>query len=163
VFTVIVPFANKAMGRLADKQEDTEQVQDGDNVAGSFVLVVDDDDNTRIGMSSLLKGMGCHVLTASSGNEAISGLRDHLRPPDLIITDFNLGADETGLDVLRNVWTALGLRVPSVIITGSQISALRTVAAEERIPVVQKPVGERLLRELLVREMRRDEESASLR
>ena len=163
VFTVTVPLAKPVIAPQADKCDDAEEAPHESNVAGSFVLVVDDDDNTRIGMSSLLKRMGCHVLTAGSGNEAISGLREHLRSPDLIITDFNLGTAETGLDVLRNVWTQVGERVPSVIVTGSQTSALRTIAAAERIPVILKPVGERRLRELLVREIQRDEESGKPR
>ena len=163
VFTVTVPLAKPVIAPQADKRDDVEEAPHESNVAGSFVLVVDDDDNTRIGMSSLLKRMGCHVLTAGSGNEAISGLREHLRSPDLIITDFNLGPAETGLDVLRNVWTQVGERVPSVIVTGSQTSALRTIAAAERIPVILKPVGERRLRELLVREIQRDEESGKPR
>ena len=159
VFTVTVPLAKPMIGALEDKRAGTEEAPRESNVAGSFVLVVDDDDDTRVGMSSLLKRMGCHVLTAGSGNEAISSLREHLRSPDLIITDFNLGTAETGLDVLRTVWTQVGERVPSVIVTGSQTGALRTIAADERIPVILKPVGERRLRELLVREIQRDEES----
>ena len=163
VFTVTVPLANRVVGPLADKHEDAEETPQENDVAGSFILVVDDDDNTRIGMSALLKSMGCHVLAAGSGTEAISGLREHLRSPDLIITDFNLGTVETGLDVLRDVWTEVGERVPSVIVTGSQTSVLKTVAADERIPVILKPVGERRLRELLVREILRDEGSAGSR
>jgi len=164
VFTVTVPLARSEIAPLTDKREDAaEEAPLENNVAGSFVLVVDDDDNTRIGMSALLKRMGCHVLTAGSGNEAISGLREHLRSPDLIITDFNLGTPESGLDVLRSVWTEVGERVPSVIVTGSQTSALRTIAADERIPVILKPVGERRLRELLVREIQREEGSAGPR
>ena len=59
------------------------------------ILVVDDDPDIREELSELLKDEGYTVFSASSPVEAKAFERI-----DYIISDFNLGADESGVDVL---------------------------------------------------------------
>jgi CheY-like chemotaxis protein len=62
------------------------------------VLLVDDDDNTRISLQSDLQRESYQVITASNGSEAISMTRH--RCPDLVITDIFLPQTD-GLELIQ--------------------------------------------------------------
>ncbi len=64
------------------------------------ILVVDDDEYSRLFLTELLSGNGCIVHEASDGLEAAEKLQKHSY--DLIITDLRLG-DTSGMDVLQEV------------------------------------------------------------
>ena len=52
------------------------------------VLIVDDEENTRIGLGKLLTGHGYHVAVACNGHAALECLEQE--PIDLVITDINM-------------------------------------------------------------------------
>ncbi len=64
------------------------------------VLVVDDEENARIGLKKLLALDGYHVDTASNGYEALEYLYRH--SVDLVITDINM-PEMNGLVFLREL------------------------------------------------------------
>ena len=64
------------------------------------ILVVDDEENTRIALTRLLSREGYEVLTAANGLEALSSLRNN--PAELIITDLNM-PEMNGLTFLREL------------------------------------------------------------
>jgi CheY-like chemotaxis protein len=64
-------------------------------------LVVDDHPHNRHIMRTLLKGLGCSIHTAGSGELAVSLARR--LSFDLVILDFNLGGGITGDDAARRV------------------------------------------------------------
>ena len=77
------------MGRPADQP-----------LLGITVLTVDDDEDSRYVMNSYLAHFGAHVLTASSGSEALQVLRS-VRA-DVIVTDMSMpGMD--GLQLFQEV------------------------------------------------------------
>ncbi|MFI5217032.1 MAG: sigma-54-dependent transcriptional regulator, partial [Candidatus Limnocylindria bacterium] len=65
------------------------------------ILVVEDNDSLRGGVAFALRGAGCDVEEAASGDEALAWIHDPGREPfDVVLTDVRLpGAD--GLSVLR--------------------------------------------------------------
>lgn len=64
------------------------------------VLVVDDEENTRLALTRLLSREGYQVRTASNGKEALCQLRNN--PAELIITDLNM-PEMNGLTFLREL------------------------------------------------------------
>lgn len=64
------------------------------------ILVVDDEENTRIALTRLLSREGYDVQTAANGLEALSRLRQ--RAAELIITDLNM-PEMNGLVFLREL------------------------------------------------------------
>lgn len=64
------------------------------------ILVVDDEENTRIALTRLLSREGYEVNTAANGLEALSSLRNN--PAELIITDLNM-PEMNGLAFLREL------------------------------------------------------------
>ncbi len=64
------------------------------------VLIVDDEENARIGLKTLLSRDGFHVATAANGYEALEYLNRHA--VDLVITDINM-PEMNGLVFLREL------------------------------------------------------------
>ena len=64
------------------------------------ILVVDDEENTRIALTRLLSREGYEVNTAANGLEALNSLRNN--PAELIITDLNM-PEMNGLSFLREL------------------------------------------------------------
>lgn len=70
------------------------------------ILIVDDEENTRIGLSKLLAQEGFEVQSAANGNEALAYLGHE--KVSLVISDINM-PDMNGLAFLRE----LGRKYPS--------------------------------------------------
>lgn len=64
------------------------------------ILIVDDEENTRIGLSKLLSQEGFEVDSAANGNEALDYLRQS--KVSLVISDINM-PDMNGLVFLREL------------------------------------------------------------
>ena len=64
------------------------------------ILIVDDEENTRIGLSKLLTQDGFEVESAANGNEALDCLGQ--RKVSLVISDINM-PDMNGLAFLREL------------------------------------------------------------
>jgi DNA-binding NtrC family response regulator len=64
------------------------------------ILIVDDEENTRLGLSKLLGQEGFVVDMAANGTEALEQLRR--QRVDLVITDINM-PDMNGIGFLREV------------------------------------------------------------
>ncbi len=64
------------------------------------ILVVDDEENTRIGLTKLLSQEGFEVESAANGNEALDYLDQ--KKVSLVISDINM-PDMNGLSFLREL------------------------------------------------------------
>jgi len=71
------------------------------------ILIVDDEENTRIGLSKLLTQEGFEVGSAANGNEALDYLGQ--KKVNLVISDINM-PDMNGLTFLRE----LSRKFPSI-------------------------------------------------
>lgn len=65
------------------------------------ILVVDDEPQIRKLLKTGLEGYGHEVLTAATGQEALSVTAQ--RQPDLVVLDINLGGPPDGLEVCRRM------------------------------------------------------------
>jgi CheY-like chemotaxis protein/two-component sensor histidine kinase len=119
-----------------------------DNV---FVLVVDDEAMVREGMRGLLAGWGCHVMAAASGEEALARLGEYERIPDLIISDYRLPDNETGIDAIRRIQASLPEEIPAVLISGDTAPERLAEAKASGYHLLHKPVQPAKLRALMSR------------
>lgn len=115
-------------------------------IAGAFIVVIDDEADTRHAMQALCHSWGAHALTAASARQCLDLLDEHLRDPDLILCDYRLGQHQDGLSAVSQIRAHIGQAVPAIIITGDIAAAdLRRVAGAG-LPMLHKPVGaDRLL------------------
>jgi PAS domain S-box-containing protein len=103
------------------------------------VLLVEDDVGVRTATCMLLEAAGYEVLTAASRLEALQRLegREH---PDLIITDYHLGAGGTGVEVIACVRERCGLALPAILLSGDTSSVVRGLPHDEMCRIASKPL-----------------------
>lgn len=91
------------------------------------ILIVDDSPTMLMSMQNILERAGHVVSKAASGPEALQVLKKGVKP-DLVITDYHMGA-MNGIDLVREVRTMPGLRfVPILMVTTESQQSKRTDA-----------------------------------
>ncbi len=102
------------------------------------VLVVDDDPDILSGMRLLLAQWQCIVNTASNADRAIQIASQS--PPDIILCDYRLDENITGLDVLKHLEATFDKPVPAIFITGEHLAGSLFENELSHYRVLQKPV-----------------------
>ncbi len=111
-----------------------------DRLAGAMVIVVDNEAEIRAAMTALLESWGCQVLSASSAAEALSRAAALTRAPDLVLSDYRLGADATGLQLVERLRDEFNEAIPALVVTGDTgAEVLREVLAGD-CTILHKPV-----------------------
>jgi signal transduction histidine kinase/CheY-like chemotaxis protein len=119
-----------------------------DATAGKLVVVIDDDEMVLAGMGGILKGWGCQVVTAAS---ALTGLTDHERRPDLIISDYRLADGKDGIEAIERLRSEFGAPIPAFLVSGdTSAERLRAVRARG-YHLLHKPVPPMALRAMVSR------------
>jgi DNA-binding NtrC family response regulator len=120
--------------------------------AADRVLIVEDEENARIGYEALLRRWGCEVLGVGSAEEALTKFSEFA--PAVLIADVELPG-MNGLELLARLGEELRT-VPAIIITGRG-SEERVIAAIEAgaFWYIEKPLKGAVLRSLLDRALGR--------
>ena len=105
---------------------------------GSRVLVVDDDKIVGVGMLHLLRDWGYECDVAESVEEALALARLHA--PDVVICDYRLRNQRTGVEAIAALRELLGDTLPALLITGDTAPKRLREAESSGIPLLHKPV-----------------------
>ena len=108
------------------------------------ILVVDDEEDVRSFLCSLLEDHGYEVEVAEDGNRAWRAIE--AQRPDLILLDLMM-PEQTGTGLYRRLHDHKDLReIPVIVVSGL---AGRNVAVGKSVPVFDKPIDEQeLLRQI---------------
>ncbi|MDQ3259639.1 MAG: hybrid sensor histidine kinase/response regulator [Pseudomonadota bacterium] len=147
-FAVTVPIGVKVLTTERAPAQRSETA--GVGLFGLFILVIDDEQDIRFAMESILNQWGCHVLTAGSHQEAIDRLTNHLRTPDLLISDYRLRDNQTGVMAVEAVRRALEEAIPAIIITGDITAEDLRQVTELGLPLAHKPISAEHLKALII-------------
>jgi CheY-like chemotaxis protein len=121
----------------------------GGTLRGVPVLVVDDDPLVRDSIAGLLREWGCDVAAAATGAEAMTAIDAMAPAPAVILCDYRLPEEETGIEVVRRLRERLGSAVPAALVTGDTAPERLREAKESGLPLVHKPLQPARLRALL--------------
>jgi signal transduction histidine kinase len=113
------------------------------------VLVLDDDIAILEGMRGLLTRWGCQVITALSPAEAFDKLNSKQIKPKLLIVDYRLPDNVSGIEVAKNLQNRLAYPVSVLIITGDTGPERLQEADSSSFPLLHKPVQPAKLRSTL--------------
>jgi len=102
------------------------------------ILLVDDDETIRIGLSAVLIAEGHSVDAADGLDDALEYARQ--RTADLIICDFRLRGGQSGLDVVARLRAEAAHKIPALLITGDTHPDRVALAARADMEVLYKPV-----------------------
>lgn len=82
------------------------------------ILIIEDDPAVREMLEILLEGEGYQTTSISSSNEAVALAVRGALLPDLIIADYNLPGDLTGVEAGMRLQESLHRDIPTIILTG---------------------------------------------
>ncbi|EAZ99994.1 sensory box histidine kinase/response regulator [Marinobacter sp. ELB17] len=146
VFSVRVP-----LGQLQPRCTTTEvqHVAARHGMEGARIWVIDNDRAICDGMKTLLEGWDCRVTCAISLADLERQLDPVTSPVDLILADYHLDNDETGVDVVASVNSRRHYPVPVVMITANYTNELRQQIRDLGYVLMNKPVKPLKLRSTL--------------
>ncbi|HEY0833361.1 MAG TPA: NahK/ErcS family hybrid sensor histidine kinase/response regulator [Azospirillum sp.] len=144
VFSVAVPVAVGVTAAVL-----AQPFGGDDDLAGTRILAVDNDESVLVGLTALLEQWGCNVLAARNPYEALAAARERRFVPDLVVTDYHLDHGDTGLEFVRRARNDLGGALPAVVITADRDPALRARIAAAGVQLLNKPVKPAKLRALV--------------
>ncbi|MDP3813948.1 PAS domain-containing hybrid sensor histidine kinase/response regulator [Pseudomonas sp.] len=148
VFSVTVPLALHAEITAPLPQPE----HNGQALAGTRVLCVDNEDSILTGMHSLLSRWGCQVWTARNRLECEHLLSENLRP-QLALVDYHLDEGDTGTELMAWLRTRLGEPLPGVVISADGRPELIAQVHAAGLDYLAKPVKPAALRALLNRHL----------
>ena len=109
------------------------------------VLIVDDEEPIRHGLTLLLAEWGYQALAAGTVEQATRVVGRLDAPPDLILSDLHLGDGPDGIAAIEAVRRQCGFDVPAILITGDTSHDELRRATDSGHPVLFKPVQPRKL------------------
>lgn len=121
-----------------------------ERLRGKVVLVIEDDAMQLMAMQMLIESWGCSVLPASSAAAAEAVVESAQHPPAVIISDFRLPDNVSGIEAVSRLRRKLGQSTPAVLQTGDTDPSLVRQAQEHGFSVLHKPYDPNNLRTLLI-------------
>jgi PAS domain S-box-containing protein len=144
VFSVDVPLGEMPLISPVLTQPTVDNLG---NLAGLYVLCIDNEASVLAGMKALLEGWGCIVSTARDENSALESLRKHI--PDLVIADYQLDDGVTGLQLVEALNMAANRDFPVLVITANNTEDIRRLTEQQGHMFMAKPVKPARLRALM--------------
>lgn len=123
-----------------------------DTFSGSLeyiILVIENDVDVLYGATQRLELWGASVLPARSTQEALQHIADIGMAPDIILADYQLDDDETGVEATRAVRAASKAQVPAILITADRSEKVRRLGVQNNMSVMTKPADLTRLRPLI--------------
>jgi DNA-binding NtrC family response regulator len=113
------------------------------------VLIVDDEENQRQGLASMVSAWGCEAETAANGEEALEKLASF--PAEVMVTDLMMPRMD-GTELLRRL-NAQGGGPVSIVVTsfGNLETAVSTIHELGAFWFMEKPIQAKALRTLIER------------
>ncbi len=106
---------------------------------GRLAMIVENDSGMRRGYEVILQGQaGMVVRLAGSTAEALATMGED--PPDVILADYNLDDDDTGIAAINALRSAAGHPIPAVMVTARRDPDIARACADIGVPLLEKPV-----------------------
>ncbi len=125
------------------------------DVAGLRVLCVDNDTTILDGMAQLLSRWGCEVRVATDIVSSLQVLEQYW-VPDVILSDYRLENQRTGLEVLQQFRLRLGSGFTGVVISADRTPDILDTVDTHGFSFIAKPVKPLKLRSLLMQHVRKE-------
>ncbi len=125
-----------------------------DLLENQIVLLIENDEDVLFGTTKRLEKWGADVLACRSIKEALNCVEDMGMAPDIILADYQLDNDETGVDAIGQVRKVTRTHVPAILITANRSPKVRAAGLAYDISVIYKPVKLNRLRPLMAWKIR---------
>lgn len=142
VFAITVPLREGATHLPPPPPEDPAPEPAPDPITRpSAIMVVEDDPDLLDLVAQLLRESGHMVSCAPDAAEALRLVAGGAIRPDILLTDYNLPAGQSGIDLLVALRVRLQRPLPAIVLTGDISTAARTAIADADCIHLKKPVN----------------------
>ena len=145
-FEILLPMV---MGRVAAPTPEKENTNDQESLKGSTILLVEDEDAVRKLVRKLLEMLGCEVIEAASGRQALDLWPEISEKVSLVVTDIVMPEGVSGWDLARELHSThseLGILLTSGYNERPEDHGL---GDEKQIAFLQKPYEAKMLKRTL--------------
>jgi len=144
MFSVMVPIVNNYQ-HTAKPTHSFGRNQ----LAGVKVLCIDNEQKILVGLELLLKRWQCEVMSAKSLDEAISLIEEDDGLPDIMLADYHLDEQRTGLDAMEALRKKYDMQIPGVLITADTRNELIEEVENKNYKYMAKMVRPAALRAMI--------------
>ncbi|MEW6990695.1 hybrid sensor histidine kinase/response regulator [Colwelliaceae bacterium 6441] len=142
VFSLTLPLSTEQVM----KDTSSNMAYEVNSLKNKTVLVIDDEPDVRMAMKAMLAKWGCHVFVADSLAAVFTMLDEQDTLPTLIISDYRLDQEQTGLETLIAINQRYSIEFPAILVTGeTETNTIRKIN-ESGYKVLHKPVKPAKLR-----------------
>ncbi|MFM9940781.1 MAG: chemotaxis protein CheB [Hyphomicrobiaceae bacterium] len=138
VFTIDVKLADVANTSITDVSGQVGST--GQGPEGRQILVVEDDPDVRDLLVQFLEGEGYRAAAAAHGLAALELIQQQALQPDLILADYNLPSNMTGLQLAERLREQCHRQLPVIILTGDISTDTLKEIARQGCVHLNKPV-----------------------
>ena len=131
-----------------------------DRLFGAAVMCVENEIAVLAGIRALLSRWGCEVITARTREAALEAIYMGTSV-DLLLVDYHLDGDATGVQVAMELRAKLGGEVPCIIMTADQTQQSKRDASSHGFLMLHKPLKPAALRAMLNRTLALGDANAS--
>lgn len=113
------------------------------------IVIIDDDSLVLSAMEGCMTPWGCHIITAISGEDAITKLCNDNIIPNLIISDYSLSDSETGIDAINNIRKEFTQQIPAFLMSGNTDKDKIDESQAAGLTLLSKPIQPMIIRSLV--------------
>ena len=152
-FEVIVPRAvHEPVVRF---EQEIAEPRVASSIDGQVILCIDNESETLDGMHGLLGKWGAAPIVASNLDHAQAAMTrvydEHGRWPALLVVDYHLNDNVTGLHVIDALRAQAGCDLPAIILTADHTQTVADIVRDAGHAILRKPVKPAALRALINR------------
>ncbi len=147
IFTLTLPTIEAPKRNVPEDAPSAKPSSPEFKLLGTKVMCLDNDEAVLNAMQTLLEGWGCEVVRAMAYQEALSVIERH--ELDLVLVDYRLDGEETGLDILRH-GRQRSSSLKGVLITAEQDKSLKPLASDLGFMYLDKPLEPAALKSLMM-------------
>ncbi|NQY86428.1 MAG: hybrid sensor histidine kinase/response regulator [Colwellia sp.] len=147
-FSFKVPKGDRQLIQVVDK------VDMNKNLGSIDIIVIDDHEGIRFSLSNILSKWGCKVRSFESADNACEALKQlPTWKPNLIISDYRLRNNVTGIEAIDKVKLTLNYAIEAIVISGDTAPEEIIKIEKSGLIVLHKPIKPAKLRVVISRKM----------
>jgi len=135
--------------KLPEQGKRDEFAEISNDLAGTIVLLIEDDKAASEATALLLRAWKCEVWCARTAEAALKMVESRAAMPNIVVADYRLPGKLDGVEAIQRIQITLQMAIPAIIVTGeSDISAIREIE-QMGYMILRKPVRPAKLRRLI--------------
>lgn len=107
---------------------------------GRDILVLDDDPDILDAMNAWLSNWGCKPQCFPTTEQALNHIKHSHWQPELIISDYQLGPGQNGIEAIDKIRQLCRSDIPAIIISGNTAADFWQQISQQGYPLLQKPL-----------------------